>query len=46
MTGGPTGTYIQFGRDMQNLMLGCGQTMGGVKSAVICQVVKDVFNKL
>ncbi|MCF3972768.1 TAXI family TRAP transporter solute-binding subunit [Paracoccus salsus] len=33
MTGGPTGTYIQFGRDMQNLMSGCGQTMGVVESA-------------
>lgn len=33
MTGSPTGTYIQFGRDMQNLMADCGQDMGVVESA-------------
>lgn len=33
MTGSPTGTYIQFGRDMQNLMTACGQQMGVVESA-------------
>lgn len=33
MTGSPTGTYIQFGRDMQNLMANCGQQMGVVESA-------------
>ncbi|MCT4332953.1 TAXI family TRAP transporter solute-binding subunit [Paracoccus sp. YLB-12] len=33
MTGSATGTYIQFGRDMQNLMAGCGQQMGVVESA-------------
>ncbi len=27
LTGGPTGTYIQFGRDISNLMAGCGQTL-------------------
>ncbi len=33
MTGAPTGTYIQFGRDMQKLMADCGQNMGVVESA-------------
>lgn len=33
MTGSPTGTYIQFGRDMQKLMADCGQDMGVVESA-------------
>lgn len=32
MTGGPTGTYIQFGRDMQKLMGNCGQQAGVVES--------------
>lgn len=32
MTGSPTGTYIQFGRDMQGLMAACGQNMGVVES--------------
>ncbi|MCL6286194.1 TAXI family TRAP transporter solute-binding subunit [Ruegeria sp. 2012CJ41-6] len=27
LTGGPTGTYIQIGRDISNLMAGCGQTL-------------------
>lgn len=33
MTGAPTGTYIQFGRDMQKLMSDCGQQMDVVESA-------------
>ncbi|MDO5704849.1 MAG: TAXI family TRAP transporter solute-binding subunit [Paracoccus sp. (in: a-proteobacteria)] len=33
MTGGPTGTYIQFGRDMAGLMEQCGQTLNVVESA-------------
>lgn len=33
MTGAPTGTYIQFGRDMQGLMSQCGKQMGVVESA-------------
>lgn len=33
MTGSPTGTYIQFGRDMQQLMAQCGQQMEVVESA-------------
>ncbi|MDO5613285.1 MAG: TAXI family TRAP transporter solute-binding subunit [Paracoccus sp. (in: a-proteobacteria)] len=33
MTGGPTGTYIQFGRDMAGLMQQCGQTLNVVESA-------------
>lgn len=32
MTGSPTGTYIQFGRDMQKLMSDCGQAMDVVES--------------
>ena len=27
MTGSPSGTYIQFGRDMSGLMEACGQPM-------------------
>lgn len=27
LTGGPTGTYIQFGQDISNLMAGCGQNL-------------------
>lgn len=33
MTGAPTGTYIQIGRDLGNLMAGCGQTLEVVESA-------------
>ncbi|MFV0387014.1 TAXI family TRAP transporter solute-binding subunit [Paracoccus sp. (in: a-proteobacteria)] len=33
MTGSASGTYIQFGRDLQNLMSGCGQVMGVVETA-------------
>jgi len=33
MTGGATGTYIQFGRDMAGLMAECGQTLNVVESA-------------
>ena len=33
VTGSPTGTYIQFGRDMQRLMSECGQNMDVVESA-------------
>jgi TRAP transporter TAXI family solute receptor len=33
MTGSPTGTYIQFGRDMQKLMSDCGHSMEVVESA-------------
>lgn len=33
MTGSPSGTYIQFGRDMQNLMAQCGQKIEVVESA-------------
>lgn len=33
MTGGATGTYIQFGRDMAGLMAECGQTLDVVESA-------------
>lgn len=33
MTGGATGTYIQFGRDMARLMAECGQTLNVVESA-------------
>lgn len=33
MTGSPTGTYIQFGRDMQTLMAQCGQQVEVVESA-------------
>lgn len=32
MTGGATGTYIQFGRDMAGLMAQCGQTLEVVES--------------
>lgn len=33
MTGAPTGTYIQIGRDLGNLMGQCGQTLEVVESA-------------
>lgn len=33
LTGGPSGTYIQFGRDIANLMAGCGQTLNVRESA-------------
>ncbi|MBU3030528.1 TAXI family TRAP transporter solute-binding subunit [Paracoccus marinaquae] len=33
MTGASTGTYIQFGRDMQQLMSACGKDMGVVETA-------------
>lgn len=33
LTGGPTGTYIQFGRDISGLMEQCGQTLNVVESA-------------
>ena len=33
MTGSPTGTYIQFGRDMQGLMEQCGRSLEVVESA-------------
>ncbi|SNR33554.1 TAXI family TRAP transporter solute-binding subunit [Paracoccus sediminis] len=33
MTGAPTGTYIQIGRDLGNLMQTCGQTLDVVESA-------------
>lgn len=33
MTGSPTGTYIQFGRDIQGLMQACGQDLEVVESA-------------
>ncbi|MCQ0969130.1 TAXI family TRAP transporter solute-binding subunit (plasmid) [Paracoccus sp. TK19116] len=33
MTGSPSGTYIQFGRDLSGLMETCGQTMEVVESA-------------
>ncbi|SNT75751.1 TAXI family TRAP transporter solute-binding subunit [Paracoccus seriniphilus] len=33
MTGSPTGTYIQFGRDMQRLMAQCGHEVDVVESA-------------
>ncbi|MCZ0961083.1 TAXI family TRAP transporter solute-binding subunit [Paracoccus benzoatiresistens] len=33
MTGGPTGTYIQIGRDMARLLAGCGQTLEVIESA-------------
>ncbi|MGR3199350.1 MAG: TAXI family TRAP transporter solute-binding subunit [Paracoccus sp. (in: a-proteobacteria)] len=33
MTGSPTGTYIQIGRDLNNLMQQCGQSLEVVESA-------------
>ncbi|MDD9715237.1 TAXI family TRAP transporter solute-binding subunit [Dinoroseobacter sp. PD6] len=33
LTGGPTGTYIQIGRDISNLVDQCGQTLNVVESA-------------
>lgn len=33
LTGGPTGTYIQFGRDISNLMANCGQNLTVNESA-------------
>lgn len=33
LTGGPTGTYIQIGRDISGLMDDCGQTLNVVESA-------------
>ncbi|NKN37690.1 TAXI family TRAP transporter solute-binding subunit [Agrobacterium sp. a22-2] len=33
MTGGPSGTYIRFGRDIANLGKACGQTLNVVESA-------------
>ncbi len=33
LTGGPTGTYIQIGRDIAGLMKDCGQTLNVVESA-------------
>jgi TRAP transporter TAXI family solute receptor len=33
LTGGPTGTYIQIGRDIAGLMAECGQTLNVVESA-------------
>jgi len=33
MTGGPTGTYIQFGNDIADLMAECGQTLNVSQSA-------------
>lgn len=33
MTGAPTGTYVQIGRDLGALMQGCGQTLEVVESA-------------
>jgi uncharacterized protein len=33
LTGGPTGTYIQFGRDIAGLLSECGQTLNVVESA-------------
>ena len=33
LTGGPSGTYIQFGRDIATLMSSCGQTLNVVESA-------------
>lgn len=33
LTGGPSGTYIQFGRDMSKLMARCGQTLNVNESA-------------
>lgn len=33
LTGGPTGTYIQIGRDIAGLMKDCGQTLNVIESA-------------
>lgn len=33
LTGGPTGTYIQFGQDIANLLAECGQTLSVQESA-------------
>lgn len=33
LTGGPTGTYIQFGRDISGLLADCGQTLHVQESA-------------
>lgn len=33
LTGGPTGTYIQFGRDIAGLLADCGQTLNVQESA-------------
>ena len=33
VTGGPTGTYIQFGRDLSNEMRNCGLTLNVLESA-------------
>ncbi|WP_422047961.1 TAXI family TRAP transporter solute-binding subunit [Shimia sp.] len=33
LTGGPTGTYIQFGQDIANLLSECGQTLNVRESA-------------
>lgn len=42
MTGGPTGTYIQIGKDIERLFNGCGQTLNVEESAGSIQNILDV----